>query len=154
MRVVIASDHRGFELKAALAAHIRRLGHGVSDGGVHTPEPADYPDVAEWVGRAIQRDEADRGVLICGSGIGASVAANKLHGIRASVCHDLYSARQGVEHDDMNVLVLGAGVIGSFLAELLVETFLSAQFTGEDRYRRRLEKLKALERRPDVSDER
>jgi ribose 5-phosphate isomerase B len=146
MRVCIASDHAGFRLKEKIVDHLRSLGHDVLDLGVHEEVPADYPDTAEAVGRAIQRGDAQRGILICGSGVGSSVAANKLSGIRAAVCHDTYSAHQGVEHDDMNVLCLGARVIGEALAKELVEAFLSASFNQEERYIRRLKKVDALER--------
>ena len=115
MRVAIGADHAGFELKQKLSAHLRELGHEVIDVGTMSTDPVDYPDYAEAVGKAILDGPAERGVLICGSGVGASVAANKLPGIRAAVCHDTYSARQGVEHDDMNIVVLGARVIGEEL---------------------------------------
>ena len=147
MRVVIGGDHAGFELKGHIADFLRREGHAVTDVGAHTPERSDYPDFAAALAGAVLRGEGDRGVLICGSGVGASVAANKLPGIRAGLCHDTYSAHQGVEHDDINVLVLGARVIGVKLAEELVRAFLAARFSGEERHRRRLEKVKALEER-------
>jgi RpiB/LacA/LacB family sugar-phosphate isomerase len=147
MRVAIGSDHAGFALKQELAAYLRQLGHTVLDLGTASSEPVDYPDFAEAVGRALLEKQAERGVLVCGSGVGASVAANKLPGIRAAVCHDTYSAHQGVEHDDMNVLVLGARVVGSALAQELVRTFLSARFDGAERHRRRLAKIQALEER-------
>lgn len=145
MRVVIASDHAGFELKNALASHIRQLGHEVQDAGTYTNDPVDYPDYAEALAKPLLAGAADRGVLICGSGVGASVAANKIPGIRAGLAHDEYSAHQGVEHDDMNVLVLGARVIGSEVSRELVERFLAAQFSGEPRHMRRLAKVKAIE---------
>lgn len=145
MRVALGSDHAGFELKRQLAAYLRELGHGVVDMGTHSTEPVDYPDVAESVAMALVDSRADRGILICGSGVGASVAANKVPGIRAGLCHDTYSAHQGVEHDDMNVLVLGARVIGPELARELVRAFLGGKFSGEERHRRRVEKVKALE---------
>ncbi len=147
MRIAIGADHAGFPLKAAVAASLRELGHDVLDLGTHDAAPVDYPDYAEAVGRAVLDGRADRGILICGSGVGASVAANKLPGIRAGLCHDTYSAHQGVEHDDMNVLVLGARVIGPALADELVRAFLAGKFTGEDRHRRRLQKVRALETR-------
>jgi RpiB/LacA/LacB family sugar-phosphate isomerase len=147
MRLVIGADHAGFELKQQLATHLREQGHEVIDRGTTSSEPVDYPDFAEAVGNALRNSEAERGVLVCGSGVGASVAANKVPGIRAGLCHDTYSARQGVEHDDMNVLVLGARVIGLELAKELVDRFISVQFTGEERHRRRLEKIAALETR-------
>jgi RpiB/LacA/LacB family sugar-phosphate isomerase len=147
MRIAIGADHAGFELKEKLRAGLRDLGHQVIDAGTVNTDPVDYPDYAEAVAKLILAGKADRGVLVCGSGVGASVAANKLPGIRAALCHDTYSARQGVEHDDMNILVLGARVIGQELARELIRTFLSATFTGEERHRRRLEKIKALEQR-------
>ena len=147
MRVAIAADHAGYELKESLAAYLRAAGHEVLDLGTHDTSPVDYPDYAEAVGLALRRGEAERGILVCGSGVGASVAANKLASIRAGLCHDTYSAHQGVEHDDMNVLVLGERVIGRELAIELVRTFLAATFSGEERHRRRLEKVKALENR-------
>jgi ribose 5-phosphate isomerase B len=143
--VAIAADHAGFALKQELIPSLRSLGHEVEDLGTHRPEPVDYPDVAEWVTRAVLSGSVERGVLICGSGVGASVAANKLPGIRAGLCHDTYSAHQGVEHDDMNILVLGARVIGLELARELVRAFLEARFTHEERHERRLGKIKALE---------
>ncbi len=146
MRVVAGADHAGFDLKQALLPVLRELGHDVIDVGTHSTAAVDYPDFAEAVGKAILEGRADRGVLICGSGVGASVAANKMHGIRAAVCHDTYSAHQGVEHDDMNVLVLGSRVIGPAVAPELVKAFLSASFTREERHMRRLNKVLAIER--------
>ena len=145
MIVAIAADHAGYALKQELIPTLRSLGHEVKDLGTHSTEPVDYPDVAECLARAILAGTADRGVLICGSGVGASVAANKLPGIRAGLCHDTYSAHQGVEHDDMNILVLGARVIGVELARELVRVFLDARFTHEERHERRLGKIRALE---------
>jgi RpiB/LacA/LacB family sugar-phosphate isomerase len=147
MRVVIASDHAGFEMKRDLAEQVRAAGHEVHDVGTHSTAPADYPDYAEALAQRILSGEAERGLLICGSGVGASVAANKFLGIRAGLCHDAYSAHQGVEHDDMNVLVLGARVVGSELARELVKRFLEASFSGEDRHVRRLAKVHAIEQR-------
>jgi ribose 5-phosphate isomerase B len=145
MRIVIGSDHAGFALKNSVGDLLRSLGHQVLDVGAFNENPSDYPDFAEAVGRAVLDGRAERGVLVCGSGVGASVAANKLIGIRAAVCHDTYSAHQGVEHDDMNVLVLGSRVIGVKLAEDLVKAFLGAKFTNEERHARRVAKVKALE---------
>ena len=145
MKIVIGSDHAGFALKNSVGDLLRSLGHQVLDVGAFNENPSDYPDFAEAVGRAVLDGRAVRGVLICGSGVGASVAANKLTGIRAAVCHDTYSAHQGVEHDDMNVLVLGSRVIGVKLAEDLVKSYLGAKFTNEERHVRRLAKIKALE---------
>jgi RpiB/LacA/LacB family sugar-phosphate isomerase len=147
MRIVVGADHAGFELKQILAAYLRDRGHEVIDKGTDSTNAVDYPDFAEAVGKALLDGEAERAVLICGSGVGASVAANKIPGIRAAVCHDSYSARQGVEHDDMNVLVLGARIIGIELARELVNNFLAAKFSAEQRHRRRVEKIRALERR-------
>ena len=147
MRVAVASDHAGFELKAELVQVVRDAGHDVRDLGTNSTDAVDYPDYAEAVGVAIRMGEADRGVLVCGSGVGASVAANKIPGVRAGLCHDVYSAHQGVEHDDMNMLVMGARVIGVALARELVETFLGASFTQEARHARRLGKVRDLEAR-------
>jgi ribose 5-phosphate isomerase B len=132
-------------LKVAMGDVLRSLGHDVLDVGAFNENPSDYPDFAEAVGQAVLDGKAERGVLICGSGVGASVAVNKLPGIRGSMCHDTYSAHQGVEHDDINVLVLGSRVIGVKLAEELVKAFLGAKFTNEERHVRRLGKVKALE---------
>ncbi len=148
MRVAIGADHAGFSLKQNLAAYARELGHDVLDLGTDSDAPVDYPDYAAVVGRAVVEGRAERGVLICGSGVGASVAANKIPGVRAGLCHDTYSAHQGVEHDDMNVLVLGARVIGPELARELTKTYLNARFSGAERHRRRLEKIRALEEAP------
>ena len=145
MRLVIGSDHAGFALKVAMGDLVRALGHEVLDVGAINENPSDYPDFAEAVGRAILDGKAERGVLICGSGVGASVAANKVMGIRAGMCHDTYSAHQGVEHDNINVLVLGSRVVGVKLAEDLVKAFLGAKFSQEERHVRRLGKIKALE---------
>jgi RpiB/LacA/LacB family sugar-phosphate isomerase len=145
MKIVIGSDHAGFALKNAMGDLIRSLGHPVLDVGAFNENPSDYPDYAEAVGRAILDGKAERGVLICGSGIGASVAANKIGGIRAGICHDSYSGHQGVEHDNMNVLVMGSRIIGEKLAEEVVRAFLPAKFTNEERHVRRLNKVHALE---------
>ncbi len=145
MRVVLGSDHAGFEMKQNILAHVKAVGHQVLDVGTDSTSPVDYPDFAEAVGMAIINGEADRGILICGSGVGAVVAVNKIPGIRAGVCHDCYSAHQGVEHDNMNVLVLGSRVIAANLAHDLVWLFLGAEFTGEERHVKRLEKVQKLE---------
>jgi len=147
MRVAIASDHAGFKLKQDLVGYLGELGHKVVDLGTNSEDPVDYPDYAVALGDAVSGGTAERGILICGSGVGASVAANKLKGIRAGICHDTYSAHQGVEHDDMNVLVLGARVIGPALGRELAAAFLHAKFSGEERHVRRLNKVKALEAR-------
>lgn len=147
MRIAVGADHAGYPLKQAVVAELERLGHQVMDKGTFSEAPVDYPDFAEAVGLSVTSGETERGVLVCGSGVGASVAANKIRGIRAAVCHDTYSAHQGVEHDDMNVLVLGSRVIGPFLARDLVRAFLDARFSGEERHRRRLAKTAAMESR-------
>jgi ribose 5-phosphate isomerase B len=145
MKVVIGSDHAGFQLKNAMGDLLRSMGNEVLDIGAFNENPSDYPDFAEAVDLAILDGKAERGVLICGSGVGASVAANKLPGIRAGMCHDTYSAHQGVEHDNINVLVLGSRVVGIALAQDLVRAFMGARFTNEERHVRRLGKVKALE---------
>jgi len=147
MRIVVGSDHAGYILKQEVGEALRQAGHEVLDVGTDSTAPVDYPDSAEAVGKAVMDGRAERGVLICGSGVGASVAASKLPGIRAAVCHDTYSAHQGVEHDDMNVLVLGGRIIGPALAMELVRAFVAARFSGEERHVRRLGKVKALETR-------
>ena len=147
MRIAIGADHAGFDLKQILGAYLRHRGHEIIDVGTDSDDPVDYPDYAEAVSKVLLDGRAERGLLICGSGVGTSVSANKIPGIRAGLCHNTYSARQGVEHDDMNVLVLGARVIGVELARELVDNFLAAQFCGEERHRRRLEKIKVLEQR-------
>lgn len=146
MNIVIGNDHAGFELKTQLASYLQEsLGHKIIDVGSYDTQPVDYPDYAEKLAEAILSGRADRGILICGSGVGASVAANKIPGIRAGLCHDTYSAHQGVEHDNMNVLVLGARVLGIELARELVHAYLPAKFTGEERHLRRLAKVHAIE---------
>jgi len=146
MRIALAADHAGFELKEKMAAHLKGAGFEVMDLGTGDEEPVDYPDFALAIGEALREGRAERGILICGSGVGACVAVNKIKGIRAGLCHDTYSAHQGVEHDDINVLCLGARVIGEELAKELVTAFLSAKFTGEERHRRRLAKIQAMEK--------
>jgi len=145
MRLVIGSDHAGYELKQELLGYLRGLGHEVLDVGTNSTAAVDYPDYAEALALAVRDGKAERGVLICGSGVGACVAANKIPGIRAAICHDSYSAHQGVEHDNMNVLVLGARIVGSELARELVRDYLRAQFSNEERHVRRLGKVKAIE---------
>ena len=148
MKLVVASDHGGVPLNEEVIEELRRLGHDVLDLGTHEANNGDdYPDYAEALGRKVASGECERGVLICGSGVGASVAANKVHGVRAGLCHDTYSAHQGVEHDNCNVLCLGARVIGRELALELVRAFIGARFTGEPRHQRRLEKVLAIERK-------
>ena len=147
MKLVIASDHAGFSLKEEVRAYLAKTTHEVLDLGAFKCEPQDdYPDFAERVGEAIKAGEAPRGILICGSGVGVSIAANKIPGIRAAMCHDTYSAHQGVEHDDMNVLVIGARIVASALAYELVESFLKAKFiSNEERFTRRFKKVLAIE---------
>ena len=148
MIIAIGADHAGYELKQDVADYLRGLGHTVLDLGADNANTRDdYPDYSEAVGLAVLDRRCDRGIVICGSGVGASVAANKLPGIRAGLCHDTYSAHQGVEHDEMNLLVLGARVIGTEMAHELVRAFIGAEFSGEERHRRRLAKVKALEDR-------
>jgi ribose 5-phosphate isomerase B len=147
MRIALASDHAGFLLKQELGAHWAPLGHVVIDLGCHSTAPVDYPDAAEAVAGAIRDGQADRGIIVCGSGAGVSIAANKFPGIRAAVCHDTYTAHQAVEHDDMNVLCLGARIVGGAVAQELVAAFLAATFSGEPRHRRRLDKVLTIERR-------
>ncbi|MEP6910997.1 MAG: ribose 5-phosphate isomerase B [Actinomycetota bacterium] len=147
MRVAVAFDHRGFKLRDRVLEEVVRAGHEPVDLGTNDPEPKiDYPDKAREVGEAINSGSAERGVLVCGSGVGASIAASKLAGIRAATCHDTYSAHQGVEHDDMNVLCLGSEIVGAELAGELVRAFLGATFDGGERYVRRLKKVEEMER--------
>jgi ribose 5-phosphate isomerase B len=147
MRVAVAFDHRGVKLRDRVLEEVQRLGHELVDLGTDKSTPRiDYPDKAREIGDAIRAADAERAIFVCGSGVGASVAASKLAGIRAAICHDTYSARQGVEHDDMNVLCIGSGVVGGDLAAELVTAFLGAEFSGAERYRRRLEKIEAMER--------
>ena len=145
--MAVGFDHRGVRLREAVFAALDAAGVGAVDLGVETDDvPVDYPDVARDVGMAIRSGRAQRGVLVCGSGVGASIAASKIPGIRAAICHDTYSAHQGVEHDDMNVLCLGSEVVGPSLTGELVRTFLAATFVGEGRYLARLEKVEELEK--------
>jgi ribose 5-phosphate isomerase B len=145
MHIVIASDHAGYPLKAHLAPLIADLGHAVTDLGAHDETPSDYPDFAAAVGRAVASGRADRGVIVCGSGAGAAIAANKVKGVRCALAHDVYTAHQSVEHDDANVLALGSRVVGINVAEELVRAFLGAGFSGEERHARRRGKVIALE---------
>ena len=146
MRISIGADHAGYDMKRELMPLIETLGHSVHDVGTFEPgKPDDYPDYAALVAEDIRSGKADRGILVCGSGVGVSVAANKFKGIRAGLCHDHYSAHQGVEHDDMNVLVLGSRIIGPMLAQDAVEAFLNAKFSNEERHVRRLNKVKGIE---------
>ena len=147
MRVVLGSDHAGYELKEELKGLLSGLGHEIVDVGTNSTDPADYPDYAEALAVELKEGRADRGVLICGSGVGASVAANKIPGIRAGLCHDTYSAHQSVEHDNVNVLVMGARIIGVEVARELLRAFLAARYSAEERHERRLGKVLAIERR-------
>jgi RpiB/LacA/LacB family sugar-phosphate isomerase len=147
MRIAIGADHAGFEMKRDLAGYLARNGHEVTDMGTHTPAPVDYPDISEAVAQAVRNGQADRGVIVCGSGAGAAIAASNFPGIRAAVCHDTYTARQAVEHDDVNVLCLGARVIGPALARTLLDAFLAASFSGEERHMTRLAKIDKIESR-------
>jgi ribose 5-phosphate isomerase B len=147
MRVALAFDHRGVKLRERVLQEVQGLGHEPLDLGTDAAEPpVDYPDKAREVGEAIRSGEAERAIFVCGSGVGASVAACKLPGVRAAICHDTYSAHQGVEHDSMNVLCIGSGVVGADLAGELIRAFLAASFDGGERYRRRIEKIEAMER--------
>ncbi len=155
MKIAIAADHAGFPLKEEVRDFVAKLGHEVNDLGAFNTEPSDYPDFAVLVGKELMAGRADRGILICGSGVGVNIAANKMPGIRACMCHDTYSAHQGVEHDDMNVLVLGARIIGSALAFELAEAYLKAKFiASEPRFVRRFNKVRAIEQQymPDAAD--
>jgi len=146
LKLVIAADHAGFPLKEELRAYLGKAGHEVTDLGAYNTDSSDYPDFAEKIAAALKRGDAPRGILICGSGVGACVAANKIPGIRAGICHDTYSAHQGVEHDDMNVLVLGARIIGFAPAFEIADRFVAAEFiVNEERYQRRFKKVMAIE---------
>jgi len=146
VKVAVAFDHRGTKLRERVLADVALLGHETVDLGTDAPEPrVDYPDKARELAAAIRSGDAERGILVCGSGVGASVAANKIPGIRAAICHDTYSAHQGVEHDDMNVLCLGSEIVGAELAGELVRTFLAAEFDGGERYVARLQKIEEME---------
>jgi ribose 5-phosphate isomerase B len=153
MRVVLGADHRGYELKNTLATYLGSLGHDVTDAGTNSGESVDYPDLALAVGQAVQSGRAERGILVCGSGVGACIAANKLEGVRAAITHDVYSAHQGVEHDDMNVICLGSKIVAEDAAKEIVKAFIEARFEPEERYIRRLEKVKAMEKQGRVTHE-
>lgn len=146
MRLVVGGDHAGFALKGPVVAALRHWGHEVEDVGTHTPDEVDFPDIARAVCEAVQSGRAERGIMVCGTGIGACMAANKYAGIRAALCHDVHSAHQSVEHDDANVLCLGAKIVGEWLALDLIKTFLDATFSDEEHFRRRVEKLAELDR--------
>ncbi|HEY2020840.1 ribose 5-phosphate isomerase B [Paraburkholderia sp.] len=145
MRIVVGSDHAGWPLKSAVIGHIRSLGHEVIDVGGFSDTPVDFPDIAQLLTSEVLAGRAERGIMVCGTGVGASIAANKIKGIRAAVCHDVHSAHQSVEHDDVNVMCLGAQIVGAWLATDLIDAFLAAQFSNDEDFRRRVEKLNALE---------
>lgn len=145
MKIALACDHAGFPLKDEVIEAIQESGNEVLDLGTYSQEPVDYPDYAEKAGRAILHGQADRAIIVCGSGVGASIAANKIKGVYAGLCHDTYSAHQGVEHDKMNTLCLGGRIIGGELAKEIVKSFLQARFSGEERHLRRTNKIAALE---------
>ena len=145
MRIVIGSDHAGFPLKSTIAEHIKSLGHEVMDVGSYDPNPVDFPDVAKNVTASIIAGTAERGLLVCGTGVGASIAANKVKGIRAAVCHDVHSAHQSVEHDDVNVMCIGAQIVGAWLAKDLVDAYLKAEFSTDEDFRRRVRKLAEMD---------
>ncbi|WP_336057422.1 ribose 5-phosphate isomerase B [Nitratireductor sp. CH_MIT9313-5] len=146
MKIVIGSDHAGFPLKAHVIETIKALGHEVLDVGSHDAEPVDFPDIAKLVTGAIQNGKAERGVMVCGTGVGASIAANKVKGIRAAVCHDVHSAHQSVEHDDVNIMCIGAQIVGPWLASDLIKAYLEAEFSTSEEFRRRVEKLHEMDR--------
>ncbi|HEY3291782.1 MAG TPA: ribose 5-phosphate isomerase B [Anaerolineae bacterium] len=145
MKIAIGSDHAGFPLKAPVIALLREVGHDVQDFGSFTPDPVDFPDIATLVCEDVRHGGAERGIMVCGTGVGACIAANKVPGIRAAVCHDVYSAHQSVEHDDVNVLCLGAQIVGIKLVEDILRAFLNARFSTEVHFNRRVEKLKLME---------
>lgn len=145
MRVVIGSDHAGFPLKSLVVEHVRSLGHEVQDAGSYDDRPVDFPDIARQVTGAIKEGQADRGLMVCGTGVGASIAANKVKGIRAAVCHDVHSAHQAVEHDDVNVMCIGAQIVGAWLAKDLISAYLEAEFSTDEDFRRRVEKLHQMD---------
>jgi ribose 5-phosphate isomerase B len=145
MKIAVGGDHAGFELKDELIPLIEAAGHEVLDLGAHSLEPSDYPDFARSVGEAVRDGRAGRGILVCGSGAGVTVAANKIHGVRATLAHDVYTAHQGVEHDDINIITMGARIIGPAIAKEIVTAFLGAKFSGEERHVRRLEKVLQIE---------
>jgi RpiB/LacA/LacB family sugar-phosphate isomerase len=146
MRIALGADHAGFPLKTEVVRFLEKEGHQVVDLGTHSTEPVDYPDYAKAVGQAVQQGQVERGILVCGSGVGACVAANKLRGIRAALCHDTYTAHQGVEHDDVNVLCLGGRVVGPSLAFDILKAWLGARFSQGERHRRRVAKIVELEK--------
>ena len=145
MKIVVGSDHAGFPMKAELLAFLRDQGHEVLDVGSYDPQPVDFPDVARKVAAAITSGQAERGLMICGTGVGASIGANKMKGIRAAVCHDVHSAHQSVEHDDVNVMCVGAQIVGPWLAKDLITAYLNAKFSTSEEFRRRVAKLAEMD---------
>ena len=145
LKIVIGCDHAGFPLKREIADFVAGLGHTVTDVGSHTPDPVDFPDIARAVCAAVTGGSADRGLMVCGTGVGAAIAANKIRGIRAAVCHDVHSAHQSVEHDDVNVMCIGAQIVGAWLAFDLITSYLSAEFSTDEDFRRRVEKLRVMD---------
>ena len=145
MKLVVGSDHAGFPMKAEMLTFIRSLGHEVTDAGSFDPKPVDFPDIARQVAAAITSGQAERGLMICGTGVGAAIGANKMKGIRAAVCHDVHSAHQSVEHDDVNVMCIGAQIVGPWLAKDLIKAYLDARFSTEEQYRRRVAKLAEMD---------
>ena len=146
MKLVIGSDHAGFPMKAEILAFLKDKGHVVTDVGSYDPAPVDFPDIARKVAAAITSGQAERGLMICGTGVGAAIGANKMMGIRAAVCHDVHSAHQSVEHDDVNVMCIGAQIVGAWLAVDLVSSYLSAEFSADEDFRRRVEKLRVMDK--------
>jgi ribose 5-phosphate isomerase B len=147
MRIAIGGDHAGFPMKGLIVELLRKWGHEVTDCGTHSTEPVDFPDIAQVVCGAVKSGKTERGIMVCGTGVGAAIAANKIPGIRAALCHDVYCAHQSVEHDDVNVLCLGAQIIGIKLAEDILLAFIKARFSTDPQFRRRLDKLAEMERR-------
>jgi len=145
MNLVIGSDHAGWGLKNTVVEYVRKLGHDVIDVGSFDEKPVDFPDIAREVARKVTSGEAERGIMVCGTGVGASIAANKMKGIRAAVCHDIHSAHQSVEHDDVNVMCIGAQIVGPWLAQDLIASYLSATFSTDEDFRRRVDKLHAMD---------
>ena len=147
MKLVVGGDHAGFPLKGPLVSWLRAQGHDVTDHGTHSPDPVDFPDIARVVTNDIRQGKAERAIMVCGTGVGAAIAGNKTPGIRAAVCHDAYSAHQCVEHDDVNLLCIGAQIVGDKLAQEIITSFLRAEFSTSEEFRRRVAKLHELERR-------
>ena len=147
MRLAVGGDHAGFHLKGPVIEHLRTAGHDVTDFGTHSEEPVDFPDIATLVCEAVRKGDADRGILVCGTGVGACIAGNKVPGIRAALCHDTYSAHQCVEHDDVNLLCIGAWIVGIKVAQEILDAYLRAEFSTAEEFRRRVAKLAEMERR-------